>query len=374
MYFNNDLKQPDKLEDILALRVSDADVSPSCPDRLSSRIKGALVGRLAGCMLGVPVENYSILRMQAIAMESGTSFPPTTYWKGTDREEYMHYGINSITEYLEDNICCAAGDDDVTYIMLNLLLLEKYGKNYTVDDVGRLWVDILPYACTAEYDALVQLKAGTKAEFAANFGNYVEWIGAAIRADAFGYACAGDPVGAAKLCFNDAYLSHRKNGIYGEMFCAAAIAAAFTSETPLDAIRAGMKQIPAESELYQALEWAFSVQDKVTCYARARMLIDEKFGNMNPVHTINNMVAIVFSLMLGGDDFDKCISECIAIGLDNDCTGATVGSIIGAFLGIEGIPSHWYDRFNDKIMTYIIGHGEFSLKDAVKRFVSLNEK
>ena len=374
MYFNNDLKQPDKLEDILALRVSDADVSPSCPDRLSSRIKGALVGRLAGCMLGVPVENYSILRMQAIAMESGTSFPPTTYWKGTDREEYMHYGINSITEYLEDNICCAAGDDDVTYVMLNLLLLEKYGKNYTVDDVGRLWVDILPYACTAEYDALVQLKAGTKAEFAANFGNYVEWIGAAIRADAFGYACAGDPVGAAKLCFNDAYLSHRKNGIYGEMFCAAAIAAAFTSEAPLDAIRVGMKQIPAESELYQALEWAFSVQDKVTCYARARMLIDEKFGNMNPVHTINNMVAIVFSLMLGGDDFDKCISECIAIGLDNDCTGATVGSIIGAFLGIEGIPSHWYDRFNDKIMTYIIGHGEFSLEDAVKRFVSLNEK
>ena len=86
------------------------------------------------------------------------------------------------------------------------------------------------------------------------------------------------------------------------------------------------------------------------------------------------MVAIVFSLMLGGDDFDKCISECIAIGLDNDCTGATVGSIIGAFLGIEGIPSHWYDRFNDKIMTYIIGHGEFSLEDAVKRFVSLNEK
>lgn len=374
MYINNDAKQPDGLSEILALRPSDADIAPKTPDRLYSRIKGALIGRLVGCMLGVPVEQYTILRMQAIAMETGTSFPPVTYWKGTDREEYMHYGINSIKEYLEDNICCGAGDDDVTYVMLNLLLLEKYGKNYTVDDIGKLWVDILPYACTAEYDALYQMKAGTKAEFAANFGPYVEWIGAAIRADAFGYVQAGDPVGAAKLCYNDAYLSHRKNGIYGEMFCAAAIAAAFTAESPLDAIRAGMKQIPVESELYQALEWAFSVQDKVTNYARARMLIDEKFVNMNWVHTINNMVAIVFSLMLGGNDFDKCVGECIAMGLDNDCTGATVGSIIGAFLGIEGIPSHWYDRFNDKIMTYIIGHGEFSIEDAVKRFMALNDK
>ncbi|MBQ7319965.1 MAG: ADP-ribosylglycohydrolase family protein [Clostridia bacterium] len=372
MYVNHDAKQPDALAEILSLRPAGADIPPRTPDRLTSRIKGALIGRLAGCMLGVPVENYSILRMQALAAETGTSFPPVTYWKGTDRENYMHYGINLITDYLEQNIYCAAGDDDVTYVMLNLLLLEKYGKGYSVDDVGKLWVDVLPHACTAEDEALRQLRAGTKAECAAAFNGFVEWIGAAIRADAFGYACAGDPVAAAKLCYNDAYLSHRKNGIYGEMFCAAAIAAAFTADSPLDAIRAGMMQIPEESELYQALQWAFSVQEQVTCYSRARMLIDEKYGGLHPVHTINNMVAIVFALMLGGNDYEKCISECIAIGLDNDCTGATVGSIVGAFVGIEGIPAHWYDRFNDTIMTYIIGHKTFSIEDTVSRFEALN--
>ena len=373
MYINHDTKQPDTLADILALRPTAADVPAVPVDNLRDRIKGALIGRLAGCMLGVPVENYSVLRMQAIAAEPGMTFPPVTYWKTTDRENYMHYGINLITDYLEDNIYCAAGDDDITYVMLNLLLLEKYGKGYSVDDVGKLWVDVLPHACTAEDEALRQLRAGTKAECAANFNGFVEWIGAAIRADAFGYACAGDPVGAAKLSYNDAYLTHRKNGIYGEMFCAAAIAAAFTAKTPLDAVREGMKQIPCESELYRALEWAFSVQSQVTCYSRARMLIDEKFGTLHPVHTINNMVAIVFSLMLGGNDYEKCISECIAIGLDNDCTGATVGSIVGACLGIDGIPTHWYDRFNDTIMPYIIDHGKFSIEDAVDRFVALND-
>ena len=259
------------------------------------------------------------------------------------------------TRYLEQNINKVPVDDDITYVILNLLCLEKYGKNYTVEDMGKLWLDILPIACTAEDEALQQMRAGTRPECAANFNNYVELIGAAIRADAFGYVEAGNPVAAAKLSYPDAYLTHRKNGIYGEMFCAAAVAAAFTAETPLDAIKVAMTQIPKECELYQALEWAFSVEDKVTNYLRARELLDEKFKRMSPVHTINNMCAIVFSFMLGGNDFQKCISECIAIGLDNDCTGATVGSIAGACLGFEAIPAYWYEKFNNTVKTYLTG-------------------
>ena len=372
MYINNDALQPDKLEEILALRPEGADVAPQKVDDLYNRMKGAIIGRFAGCVLGIPVEMYSVARMQAVALECGMEFPPQTYWKGTDQPEKIHYQTNKRTEYLEQNLDKVPVDDDITYVILNLLCLEKYGKNYTVDDMGKLWLDILPIACTAEDEALQQMRAGTRAECAANFNQYVEWIGAAIRADAFGYAEAGNPVEAAKLSYNDAYLTHRKNGIYGEMFCAAAVAAAFTAKTPLDAVKVAMKQMPKESELYQALEWAFSVEDKVTNYLRARELLDEKFKRMNPVHTINNMCAIVFSLMLGGNDFQKCISECIAIGLDNDCTGATVGSIAGACLGFDAIPEYWYKNFNDTVCTYLTGYAEVSLTDVIDRFVKLN--
>jgi hypothetical protein len=79
MYSNNNPKQPDRLDEILALRPEGADLAAVKPDRLRERIKGALVGRFAGCMLGVPVENYAVLRMEAIAAETGTSFPPKTY-------------------------------------------------------------------------------------------------------------------------------------------------------------------------------------------------------------------------------------------------------------------------------------------------------
>ncbi len=371
MYTNTDELQPDLLQEILALRPEGADDCKKAVDNLENRMRGAFIGRCAGCTLGVPVEMYPIWRMQSIALNAGMEFPPKKYWTATDRPDKIHYRVNLRTDYLEQNLNKVPVDDDITYVILNLLLLEKYGKNYTLDEAGQLWLDFLPYGCTAEEEALEQLKAGTKASSAANFNPYVQWIGAAIRADAFGYAAPGDPKAAAIMSYNDAYLTHRKNGIYGEMFCAAAIAAAFTAKTPLDAVREGMKQIPKESELYQALEWAFEQEDKVTNYLEARHLIDEKFEDMNPVHTINNMVAIVFSLMLGGNDFEKCISECIAIGLDNDCTGATVGSIAGACLGFDAIPAYWYSMFNDTVCTYINDNTTLSINDVIDRFVKL---
>ena len=76
MYINNDALQPDKLEEILALRPEGADIAPQKVDDLEKRMKGALIGRFAGCVLGIPVELYSVARMQAVALETGTTFPP----------------------------------------------------------------------------------------------------------------------------------------------------------------------------------------------------------------------------------------------------------------------------------------------------------
>ncbi len=372
-YVNNEIdKQPDALADIMRLRPADADTQGAPVDHLYERMKGAVMGRFAGCTLGAPVEMWTIDRMMELAMDCGMNFPPEDYWTEVPDPEGIRYGIGKRKEYTRPLMNKVPVDDDVTYPVLNLLCLEKYGKNYTVADMGQLWMDILPMACTAEDEALQQLRCGTKAEHAADFNKYVEWIGAAIRGDVFGYAEAGNPEAAARLSYNDAYLTHRKNGIYGEMFTAASVAAAFTAKTPLDAVKAGMKQIPAESELYQALKWAMSCEGEITNFLKARRLLDEKFKGMHPVHTINNMCAVVFALMLGGDDFTACIANSVAIGLDNDCNGATVGSIAGACLGIDKVPAYWYECFNDVVETYLTGYRTLSIEDVVQRLVKLN--
>ena len=60
----------------------------------------------------------------------------------------------------------------------------------------------------------------------------LELCGAAIRADAYGYACLGDPARAADLAWRDSGMTHRRTGIYGAMFIAAAIAAAPFARDP----------------------------------------------------------------------------------------------------------------------------------------------
>ena len=336
------------------------------------RLKGAIIGRFAGCTLGGPVEGYQIHVMEKIAKDTNTPFPPTEYWHDVINPDGIQYGVDKRTKYSLSGIDCVPVDDDVTYTVLNVLLIEKYGKDYTLENVAKLWKDILPYACTAEDCALKELTKGTKAELVANDNPFIEWIGAAIRADAFGYIFAGRPDLAAIACYNDAYLTHRRNGIYGEMFLAASISAAFTCKSCLEALKIGANFIPKNSRLKEHLNWAFETNPED--FKEARRLLDERFPGMNSVHTINNMCAIVFAAKLGQDDFDKTISTIVAMGLDNDCNGASLGRILGAILKIDKIPLKWYSNFNDCLHTYLKGYEVLSLDSFIEKTFNLYEK
>ena len=370
MYINNDTLQPDKLDEILALRPEGATEAPKAVDHLESRMKGALIGRFAGCMLGIPVEMYSVADMQAIALENGMAFPPVNYWTGTDNPTKIHYRVNKRTDYLLQNIDKVAVDDDITYVILNLLLLEKYGKNYTLDDIAQIWKDILPYACTAEEEALAQLQAGTKPEWAANFNNYVEWIGAAIRADAFGYAAPGDPETAAKMSYNDAFLTHRKNGIYGEMFVAAMIACAAVTDNMEDIIRGGLAQIPATSRLYDKIDRVIKDYNNGVTREEAYARVKEEYNIKDSdswLHTISNAAIVAIGLLYGENDFGKSICAAVEVGYDTDCNGATVGSVMGMRNGTAGIGEEWTKPVNGKLETTIFGISEISIDEAAEK-------
>ena len=361
------LEEPSLLNDIVAK--SNFNYIDEEIEDYYSRLKGAIIGRFIGCTLGVPVEGYSISKMEEVAKETNTPFPPTEYWHDVLNRDGIQYGVDKRSKYTLDNMEYVPVDDDVTYTVLNVLLLEKYGKDYTIDDVGELWKEILPYACTAEEEALKELFKGKEAKEVADDNPYIEWIGAAIRADAFGYVFAGRPSLAALSSYNDAYLTHRRNGIYGEMFLASSIAASFYAKSSLEALKIGSNYIPKNSRLKKHLDWAFNVE--VKDFKEARRLLDERFIGMNSVHTINNMCAIVLASRLGEDDFNKTISTIVAMGLDNDCNGASLGSILGAILKIDKIHEKWYKNFNDCIHTYIRGYEVLSLDGFIDKTYNL---
>jgi ADP-ribosylglycohydrolase len=176
------------------------------------------------------------------------------------------------------------------------------------------------------------------------------------------------------MAWRDGVISHERNGIYGEMLFSAAIAAAFVVDDPLEAIRLGLTEIPRACRLADAVAWALAEAPKIKDFRQARQAVDAKFPGMHWVHTINNACLTVFGLAIGGTDFTRVISEIVAMGLDNDCTAATAGSIVGAIVGKRGIPRKWYSRFNNTVWSYLNDEPEFKIDDLLRRFTQQAER
>lgn len=363
--------EPDNLGAIQALRPAGARrMWSSLADDFRDRLEGALLGRCAGCTLGSIVEGWDVARMERWAAYLGDSYPLVDYWSQAEQPHEHKYQTSLREDFTPAKMDGVPTDDDINYTQLGLLVLEEYGLDFTTDDLGAAWVEYLPFAFTAEGIALDNLRKGVPARQAADVDNpCVQYIGADIRSDPWGYAAPGYPEKAAEFAHRDAYVSHRRNGIYGAMYFSAAIAAAFAVDNPVEALRIGLEEIPADCYLAQEVRWSLDEAPNIKNYRDARAAVDARYPGMHKVHAINNAVLTIWGLTIGGEDYSKVIGETVAMGLDNDCTAATAGSIWGAVYGKDAIPGHWHENFNNKVHTFLIGQGVFALDDMVDRFI-----
>ncbi|MDO8585588.1 MAG: ADP-ribosylglycohydrolase family protein [Armatimonadota bacterium] len=365
--------EPNPLKDIRAVRPKGPRKLPYnlTDSQLRDKMLGALLGRCAGCVLGIPVEGKPKAQIKDWAEKLGQPYPLAEYWNDYLGANAPHY-YDRMDDFLKPNLDHVGQDDDLAYTVLGLLILEEAGIDFTVEDVGKLWLKYLPVACTAEYRALTNLKAGLKPPKTATRNNpYAEWIGADIRSDPWGYAAPGLPELAAEFAYRDASLSHVMNGIYGEMFFSAAIAAAFVVDDPKQILKIALTEIPAKSRMAEtvkeAIRWCETDGDWEITWAR----IDRKYAGMHGAHTLNNAALTIMGLLYGDGDFEKTISITVMGGLDTDCTGATAGSIIGAILGAEKLPGKWAKPLGDRLDTYLIDAEEHSIRDLADRFCKI---
>jgi len=263
-----------------------------------------------------------------------------------------------------------ARDDDLDYTILGLHILESYGLDFTSRNVAETWLNRLPYqlAYTAERVAYRNLVNNLWPPQSARHHNpYREWIGAQIRADAWGYAVPGWPEKAAEFAFRDAAISHVKNGIYGEMFVAAMLAAAFVASDVEEVIRIGLSEIPRNCRLTEAIqdtvEWSKELSDWEQIWTR----INEKYGHYSFVHTINNAALVVMALMFAQRDYEKSIVVAVRGGWDTDCNGATAGSVCGMMLGADALPEKWVGVLNDRLLSAVAGFNECKISELAKR-------
>ncbi len=302
---------------------------------LRDRLTGAWLGRCIGCMVGKPVEGKSREEIETI-LRAGDAYPLDGYFPVVEGlPEDVTYRPAS-DPCLTPNIDHSVRDDDTDYTVLGLHLVEQHGAELAPEHVVAEWLVRLPYhrTYTAERAAMRNFVNEVMPPESATYMNpYREWIGAQIRADGFAYCAAGRPELAAELCRRDASISHTKNGIYGEMFFGALIAACLGAEDLDACLQRALGEIPESCRLAEAVREciAWCAEDESWEQTWDRIMAD--YGHYHRVHTINNALLCVMGLLHGEGDLRRSVAIAVMAGLDTDCNGATVGSVMGALLG-----------------------------------------
>lgn len=382
--------EPTEYGDIQPLCRLGNTVRPVGDEALYEKAYGAWLGRCAGCALGQPVELWTREGIREWCREAG-AWPLDNYLPAHSRAEAKGVKLNN-TYSTRDNLRHMPTDDDIRYTVIGLDLMRGRGDSFDSWDVGSSWLYGLPFRqlCTAENqaylnfvnvdengpwgkpDGAVDLLRRDRVNTWLN--PYREWIGAQIRIDAYGYACAGDPHKAAKLAHTDAYFSHVKNGVYGAMFFAALIAAAFVEEDIDRAIDCAMREIPRTSRFYEAMNLALEIADTA---ADGEDLLDrvlEAYKEYNVVHTINNAALCLAAIRFSRGDFETALTLSVMGGMDTDCNGATVGSVMGAFCGAAGIPEKWKAPLNDTLYSGLAESHPIAISELAKRTCGVHRK
>ena len=367
--------EPNSLEEIREARRA-YDFEAKMPDKetLYKKILGAWTGRACGCLLGKPVEGIRSEELIPLLKETG-NYPMHRYILSSDITDELcsRYKFSLKNKPYGDNVDGMPVDDDTNYVVMAQLIVEQFGKDFKSEDVAAAWLkyqSVYSYF-TAERIAYINFLNCIEPPASAMYKNVCrEWIGAQIRGDYFGYINPGKPEKAAEEAFNDARISHVKNGIYGEMFASAMIAVAAVTDSIDDIILGGLAQIPAGSRLYEAVMKIYDdCKNGVTldeCFRYIHSAYDEHTDH-GWCHTISNAMIVTAALLYGEGDFGKSICTAVGMAFDTDCNGATVGSVLGMRSGIDCIDDCWKRAVNNKIHTSLFGIETVDIEKAAQK-------
>ncbi|MEG3626722.1 ADP-ribosylglycohydrolase family protein [Streptomyces poriticola] len=343
----------------------------------ADRIHGGWLGRIAGNMLGKPVEQGEVWTRERIDryLRRAGALPLTDYLPAPPDDGGAGAPLRpEWPECVRGRIHGSCRDDDIDYAVLGLDLLETHGFGFSTEQVGELWLTRLPYlqTFTAERAAYRNLAGGLRPPLTATCGNpYQEWIGALIRADIHGWTRPGDPGRAALQARRDAVLSHTGNGVYGAMWAAALISAAFTAPGPRHALDRSLTVIPASSRLARTVRRVASLHEAGVAWEDTLTTLAAETAGLGWIHIVPNAAVLTAGLLYGDGDFTRTIALTVRGGLDTDSNGATAGSVAGVLCGAAAIPRQWTEPLRDTVRSAVFGFDGVRISALAERTLRL---
>lgn len=247
-----------------------------------------------------------------------------------------------------------APNDDLDLQLIWLQMLEEQGVPPRLPWFADYWRRHLSAYPWNEYGFCSRnLERGLVPPVSGWFENYyVDEMGSPIRSELWACVAPADPQRAAALAWMDSALDHAGGeGTHGEMFWAAVESAAFVESDPETLIRIGLAQIPPACQIARVIREAVWCRRNGTPWGEARERIATTFGHAQPCNAIPNHGFTVLG-WLYGEEFGGKLCAAVNCGYDTDCTGATLGALLGILGGTAGIPARWSDPVGRAIVLH----------------------
>lgn len=265
--------------------------------------------------------------------------------------------IQDITFYTNVKDGEPAANDDLDLQLLWLKAMQENNAHVDAFKLGGYWLKYVPVDWNEYGVGKANMKAGLMPPVSGEFNN-TKWKhsnGAWIRSEIWACLYPGDPLNAAKLAREDACVDHgMAEGTFAELFTASLESAAFVESDRDSLISFGLSMIPYDCRIASAVRTAVKARKENKDWKEARQEVINNTEDLGWFQAPRNVAFTMIGWLYGEGDFGKSICIAVNCGDDTDCTGATLGSILGIIGGTKAIPEKWRKPVGDRITNVAI--------------------
>jgi len=265
--------------------------------------------------------------------------------------------VNNLTFYTKIKEGEPAANDDLDLQILWLKAMEENNCQVDAYTLGEYWLKYVPVDWNEYGVGKVNMKLGIMPPLSGEYNN-AKWKtsnGAWIRSEIWACLAPGNPTLAAQFAWNDACVDHGcTDGTLAEIFTATLESAAFVEKDIDKLIKFALSSIPGDCRVAKAVNCAVEAKKSGKTWIQAREAVIKTTEDLGWFQAPRNVAFTMIGWLYGENDFGKSICIAVNCGDDTDCTGATLGSLLGILYGTKFIPEKWRTPIGDGIKTVAV--------------------